>query len=139
MKYASFSFPFEKRKLILQILATFIYVFSLCNNPANIYLFKVNNEIIKAMCETCSKSTIKTLDQRQWNCSGAFVVNFDHISRFFLVFLLLRLSMYLFAGKDDNILLLPNLRCFFEAKIRYGFWKAIINWFVPKFWSELTL
>ena len=29
---------------------------------------------------------------------GVFVVNFEHISHLFLVFLLLALSMYLFAG-----------------------------------------
>ena len=29
-------------------------------NPANIYLFKVNNKNTRKRCEICSKSTIKT-------------------------------------------------------------------------------
>ena len=41
---------------------------------ANIYLFKANN-----------RKTILIL----WRRSGAFIVNFKHISHFFLVFLLL--------------------------------------------------
>ena len=31
--------------------------------------------------------------RRQWRCSGVFIVNFEHISNFFLVFLLLTLNM----------------------------------------------
>ena len=34
-------------------------------NPANIYLFKVNDRKTEKMCEICSKSTIKTPDRRQ--------------------------------------------------------------------------
>ena len=33
-------------------------------NPANIYLFKLNNKNTKKQCEICSKLTIKTLEQR---------------------------------------------------------------------------
>ena len=33
---------------------------------ANIYLFKIDNKITRKRCEICSKSTIKTLDQRHW-------------------------------------------------------------------------
>ena len=29
------------------------------------------------------KVTIKTLEQRQWNWSGAFIVNFEHISELY--------------------------------------------------------
>ena len=50
--------------------------------PAGIYLLKVNNRI-------CSKLTIKTPERR----SGVFIVNFEHISHFDLMFLLLTLSM----------------------------------------------
>ena len=32
---------------------------------------------------------IKTPEQRQWRRSGVFIVNFEHISQLFLVFLLL--------------------------------------------------
>ena len=49
----------------------------------NIYLFKVNNRSTRKRCEICSKLTIF------WHRSVVFLVNFDHISRFFSVFLLL--------------------------------------------------
>ena len=45
-----------------------------------------------------SKFTIKTPERSQWSRSGVFIVNFEHISHLFLVFLLWTLSMYLFAG-----------------------------------------
>ena len=42
------------------------------NDPANIYLFKVNNRNTWKRCEICSKLTIKTPEQRQrcrnFNC-----------------------------------------------------------------------
>ena len=38
-------------------------------NPANIYLFKVNNRSTRKRCEICSKLTIKTPERCQWrNC-----------------------------------------------------------------------
>ena len=46
-------------------------------HPDNIYLFKVNNRNTKKRC--CGKlKTIKT--------SGAFIVNFEHISHLFQCF-----------------------------------------------------
>ena len=57
--------------------------------PANIYLFKVNNGNIRKRCEICSKLTIKTPERCQWRCSAVFIVNFERISHFFLVFPLL--------------------------------------------------
>ena len=53
--------------------------------PANLfnYLFKVSNREIRKRCEISSKLTIKTLEQRQWRRSGAFIVNFEHISHIF--------------------------------------------------------
>ena len=48
-----------------------------CKNPAGSYLFKVNNRNNRARCEISS---------------GAFIVNFEHISHLVLVFLLLTLS-----------------------------------------------
>ena len=39
-----------------------------------------------------SKSTIKTPGRRHWRCPGVFIGNFEHISQFFLVFLLLNLN-----------------------------------------------
>ena len=55
--------------------------------PANIYLLKVNNRNTRKRCETCSKLTIKTPERDKWRRSGVFIVNFEHISKLFLVFL----------------------------------------------------
>ena len=43
----------------------------------SIYLLKVNNRNIRKRCEICSKLTIKTLERRQWRCSGVFIVNLN--------------------------------------------------------------
>ena len=47
----------------------------------SIYLSKVNNGNTKAMCEICSKLTIKKSERRQWCRSVVFIVNFEQISR----------------------------------------------------------
>ena len=62
------------------------------NIPAGNYMFKVNNRNTEARCETCSKLTMKTPEQRQWRRFGVFIVNFEHISHFVIVFLLLTLN-----------------------------------------------
>ena len=64
-----------------------------CWYPAAIYLLKVNNRNTRTRCEICSKLTIKTPERRNWRRSGVFIVNFEHISHFLLVFLLLTLNM----------------------------------------------
>ena len=56
--------------------------------PANICLFKFNSRNTRKRCEICSKLTMKTPERRQWR----FIVNFEHISHLFLVFLLLTLN-----------------------------------------------
>ena len=48
--------------------------------PPNIYLFKVNNRNARERCEIC----LITIHSRR---SGVFIVNFEHISSLFLVFL----------------------------------------------------
>ena len=40
-------------------------------NPANIYLFKVNNINTRKRYEICSKLTTKTQEQHHWHCSGS--------------------------------------------------------------------
>ena len=65
-------------------------------NPAGIYLLKIDNRSTRTRCEICSKLTIKTPKRRG---SGVFSVNFEHISHFVLVFLLLSLNMQLPAEK----------------------------------------
>ena len=53
-----------------------------------IYLLKVDIEYTKGRCEICSKLLIMTLERRHWRRSGVFIVIFEHISHFFLVFLM---------------------------------------------------
>ena len=57
-----------------------------CHNPTNIYLFKVNDRNTRKRCEICSKLTIKTTKLRH-SRSGVFIVNAEHISHHFPVFL----------------------------------------------------
>ena len=74
---------------------------------AGIYLLKVNNRNTRTRWEICSELAIKTSQRRHWCRSGVFIVNFEHISRIFLVFLLLTLNMQLLAGqaaKKSNFL-----------------------------------
>ena len=49
--------------------------------PANIYLFKVNNRNSRKKCGICPRLTVSR--------SGVFMVNFEHISHIFGMFLLL--------------------------------------------------
>ena len=61
-------------------------------SPASICMFKVNNNNIRTRCKRCTKLTIKTPERRQWRHSSVFIVSFEHISHFVLVFLLLTLN-----------------------------------------------
>ena len=58
-------------------------------DPTNIYMFKINNQNTRKRREVCSKVTIKTPERRYCRLSDVFIVNFKHISHFFLMFLLL--------------------------------------------------
>ena len=53
------------------------------SDPANIYLFKVNNRIPRKRCEICSLLTIETPERRHWRRSGVSIVNFEHILHLF--------------------------------------------------------
>ena len=65
-------------------------------------MMKVNNKSTRTRCEIYSKLTIKTPEWRpHWRHSGVFFVNFERISHFALVFLLLTLSRQMFAGKKN--------------------------------------
>ena len=46
-------------------------------NPANIYLFKVNNRNIRKRPVICSKLTIKTAESLHLGRSGVFIINFE--------------------------------------------------------------
>ena len=58
----------------------------------NINMFTVDNRNKRKRCETCSKLTIKRPERRHWSCFGVFIINFEHISHLFLLFLLSTLS-----------------------------------------------
>ena len=55
--------------------------------PAHIYSFKVNNRNAKKRCGISSKLTIQTLERPHLRHSGVFIIDFEQISYFFLVFL----------------------------------------------------
>ena len=61
--------------------------------PASIYLLKVNNRNTRTRWKICSKLTIKTPEQNRWHHFDVFIVNFEDVFHFALVFLLLTLSM----------------------------------------------
>ena len=62
------------------------------------HLFEVNKTNTRNECELRPKLTIKKHKGRCWCRSVVFIVNFGHISQLFLIFLLLTLKRYLFAG-----------------------------------------
>ena len=67
---------------------------------ANIYLLKLEkleNRNTRKRYEICPKLTVKTPERRHWRRS-VFIVNFEHISHHFLVFLLLTLNKQMLLG-----------------------------------------
>ena len=56
-------------------------------------MFKVNNRNTRTKCEICSKLLIKTPERRHWGRYGVFIVNFEHISKLGLMFLILTWKM----------------------------------------------
>ena len=71
--------------------------FQVNKNLANIYLLKFKEGNTRKRCEICSKLTIKRLERRQCRRSSVFVFNLEYISHLSIMFILLTLSMYLFA------------------------------------------
>ena len=61
--------------------------FGIRNILTSNYMFKVKNRITRTRCEIYSKLIIKTTERRQWRLSGIFIVNFEHISHFVLIFI----------------------------------------------------
>ena len=57
---------------------------------------------VRKRSNLCSKLTTKTPERHQWRYSTVFIINFEHISSLFLVFLLLTLNKHLLAGKVRN-------------------------------------
>ena len=92
-------------------------------HPSKLFLFTVNNRNTKKRCEICSKLITKTLERRHWHRSGVFIVNFEHIPHLFLVFLLLTLSMHLFAGIFiSQIILILNMVICVAIKYSKIYW-----------------
>ena len=48
-------------------------------------MFKFNNRNTIKRLKLCEKSAIKTPEQRQWCCSGAFIIDFEQMSYLFVV------------------------------------------------------
>ena len=99
--------------------------------PANIYLFKVNHRNARKMCEIWSKLTIKTPEWRHWRRSGVFNVNFKHISKLFIVFLLLILNKQMLAGMNmtDLEFRIPLTTRMIKIKTNGWQWKFRSNLF----------
>ena len=85
-------------------------------HPAGIYLLKFKNWNHRTWCGICSKLTFKTPERRQWRRFGVFIVNFEHISRAALVFLLLTYSMQLPAGRCYEVLSLKKANHFYRNR-----------------------
>ena len=72
-------------------------------NPADVHLFRVNNRNIWKRCEICLKLPIKTPERRHclrvW-CLHVFIVNIEHISHLFQMFLVSILKKQMSAGKQ---------------------------------------
>ena len=82
--------------------------------PENIYIFEVNNRNTGKRCEIFSKVTINTPEQLHLRdvLSGVFIVNFEHISHLFPVFLLLTLNKCMFAFKNLDLIFPENINLF---------------------------
>ena len=68
-------------------------------STANNCPFKANNKSTRTSCELCSKLTTKTSGQCHCSRSDVFIFNFEHFSYLELMFLLLTLRKFWFAGR----------------------------------------
>ena len=97
-----------KFKHLLHINLTGNYLFKDNNKntryPVGIYLFKFKSGNTRKKWEIFLKLTLKTPERRHWHRSGVFIVNFEHTSHLFLVFLLLPVICLL-----SNVLYFSNL------------------------------
>ena len=71
-------------------------------DPADIYLFKVNNRKTRKRWETCSKLAMKTPERRNWRRSSILIVSFEDIPHLFVVFLLLTMSWACSVQMQEN-------------------------------------
>ena len=61
------------------------FVYQWIYYPSGICLLKGSNRNTRTNCEICPKLTIKTPERRHCRCSGVFIVNFENISRVYLI------------------------------------------------------
>ena len=66
--------------------------------PANITCSKSTIKTLEEVAKKCLKLTIKTPERGQWCHSGVINIKFEHISRLLLLFLLLTLSIVYWDG-----------------------------------------
>ena len=69
---------------------TDVFLILIYGFAANKYLFKVNNRNTRER-EICAKLTMK-IPERRRHRFGVFIVNFEHVSHFLLMFKLLNLN-----------------------------------------------
>ena len=62
------------------------------HSPGNKFKLKVNNMNIREWWIIYAKLTLKTSEWCHWHCYGVFIVKIEHISRLFLLFLLLTMN-----------------------------------------------
>ena len=105
------TFTYSKSTIIIIIIIIIIIMYILkqisrllTEYQMTTWLTKVfNNNNTRKKCEICANLTIKTAERRQWRHSNVFIVNFEHISSFFLMFLLTILNKYMLAGWSSKI------------------------------------
>ena len=91
---------------------------------------KVNKRNSRKRCEICSKLTIKASERRQWLRCGIFALNFQHISHFFLMFMLLTLNKLMLAGK---VTVFVNQYMKTSSKTQW------ITFFCFRYWSVICI
>ena len=123
--------------------------------PASI--FTCSNTTIETLekgVKYVQSKTIKTPKRRQWRRSDVFIVNFKHISHFFLMFLLLTLDRWILARITKTFFmqcplhlhtnLMKNLArnhyylksdWFLVCSKLFRFWKICLENIFPKAWG----
>ena len=73
--------PVETIFTFLRLLEGFYWIFLRhSNNPAGMYLFKVNSGNNKTICKICSKLTIKTLERCQGSLWAFSIIDFERVN-----------------------------------------------------------
>ena len=99
-------------------------------------MFKVNNKNIIGKCGICSKLTIIISEWCHWRHSSVFIINFEHISHRFLVFLLLTLNKQMLAGRFVEFELIKFFLSFSFFFFFFFFFDSDIFFWIQKFFSR---